>query len=39
MTDVHGQCVTHPASLLYEPGVELLSDDLENPADDCSDVL
>lgn len=30
---------THPASLLYKPGVELLSDDLENPANDCSDVL
>lgn len=30
---------THPASLLYKPWVKLFSDDLENPADDCSDVL
>lgn len=30
---------THPASLLDKPGVEQLSDDLENPADDGSDVL
>lgn len=30
---------TYPASLLYQPGVELLSDHLENPANNCSDVL
>lgn len=39
LTDFYGQCKTHPASLLNQPGVELLSDDLENPADDESDVF
>lgn len=39
MTDFYGWWITHPASLLYKPGVELLSDDLENPAYDCPDVV
>ena len=39
MTDLHGQCVTHPACLQYEPHVRLLSEDLEKPADDWFDVL
>ena len=30
---------THPSSLLDEPGVQLLSDELQHPADDDPDVL
>lgn len=31
--------ITHPAALLEEPGVELLPNDLENPANDSSNVF
>lgn len=34
-----GLAWSHPAPLLYKPGVKLLPDDLENPSDHHPDVL